>query len=393
MRLACTRDDEHSGCMDRRTMLGRSALGLLGLAATGCASGAAPGASAAPPLRRLTPVRASWERVIRTTVGLRPYRPSGFVLRADRLDEKLLVHNFGHGGSGMSLSWGTARMAAELALEREERRAAVVGCGVVGLTTARQLQRRGFEVTIYAAAVPPDTTSNMSLAGWTPTSGLVGRDGRTPAFDAQFREAARTAWSELQLLVGRGYGVSWMDGFSLRATPPAEDVRGNQLLPEDLRATSTVFGPGQHPFPTPYAVLRPSLHIEPHLYLDRLVGDVRDAGGRIEIRRFEGRQDLASLDEPVVVNCTGLGAGALVGDTEIRPLKGQLTLLVPQSEVDYTTFGAASPQAGGFVHMAPRLDGIALGGTSVEGEWSLDPDPDARRRIVDAHIDLFGRML
>ena len=153
-----------------------------------------------------------------------------------------------------------------------------------------------------------------------------------------------------------------------------------------------MLGPGEHPFPTAYAVLRPSLHIEPHTYLERLVSDVRDAGGGIVIRKFEDRADLATLEEPIVANCTGLGAGRLVGDPEIRPLKGQLTLLMPQPEVDYTTFGAASPQAGGFVHMAPRLDGIALGGTSVEGEWSLDPDPEARQRIVDAHIDLFSRM-
>ena len=209
-------------------MLEKSALGLLGLAAGACAppsSGSTLGL--ARPLRRLAPVQASWDRVIRTTVGLRPYRPSGFVLRAEGLDEKLLVHNYGHGGSGMSLSWGTGRMAAEHALQREERSAAVIGAGVVGLTTARQLQRRGFDVTVYAADIPPNTTSNMSLAGWTPTSGLVGPGGRTPAFDARFREAARTAHTELQLLVGRGYGISWIEGYALRSTPPGEDTREN----------------------------------------------------------------------------------------------------------------------------------------------------------------------
>ena len=60
------------------------------------------------------------------------------------------------------------KMAAELALEQTERRAAVIGCGVAGLTTTRQLQRRGFDVTIYAMSVPANTTSNMSLASWTP---------------------------------------------------------------------------------------------------------------------------------------------------------------------------------------------------------------------------------
>jgi len=135
--------------MDRRSMLKTGGLGLIGLGLGGCVSSArSTGVGYTRPVRRLEPVRASWARVIRTTVGLRPYRPSGFVLRRERLGEKLLIHNYGHGGSGMSLSWGTGQLAAEMALVRSERRAAVIGCGVVGLTTARQLQRRGFHVVI-----------------------------------------------------------------------------------------------------------------------------------------------------------------------------------------------------------------------------------------------------
>ncbi|MGB1840286.1 MAG: FAD-dependent oxidoreductase [Longimicrobiales bacterium] len=380
--------------MDRRSILKTGGLGLIGLGLGGCvSSGRATGVGYSRPVRRLEPVRAGWERVIRTTVGLRPYRPSGFVLRRERLGNKLLIHNYGHGGSGMSLSWGTGHLAAEMALVRPERRAAVIGCGVVGLTAARQLQRRGFDVVVYTEHVPPNTTSNMSLASWTPTSGLVDRERRTPEWDQQFRASARIAWSELQLLVGRGYGVSWMEGYSLRSTPPSgEGGDGDPLLPQDLQTASTVYGPGQHPFPTAYAVMRPSMRIEPSIYLDRLVSDVRDAGAGIVIRRFESRRDLATLPEPIVLNCTGLGSRALLGDEELTPLKGQLTLLMPQEGVDYSTFGAASPMAGGFVHMSPRSDGIALGGTSVEGDWSLDPDPEAMRRIVDAHIDLFSRM-
>jgi len=77
---------------------------------------------------------------------------------------------------------------------------------------------------------------------------------------------------------------------------------------------------------------------------------------------------LAALEEPVIFNCTGLGAGELVGDAEIRPIKGQLTHLMPQPEVDYATFGGAAPSEGGFIHMQPRRDGIALGGTREEGD-------------------------
>ena len=378
--------------MDRRTLIRAGGLGLIGLGLEACSRAAGP-TVLSPPLR-LAPVRVSWDRVIRTTVGLRPYRPSGFVLRAERLDGKVLIHTSGHGGSGMSLSWGTGSMAADFAVERDERRAAVIGCGVAGLTTARQLQRRGFDVTIYAMSVPPDTTSNMSLAAWTPTSGLVDSSRRTPQWDAQLREAARIAYRQLQLLIGPEYGLSWIDSYALRETAPpggAENARENPLLPPELRTGSTLLGPGEHPFPTRYASHGTTLRIEPSIYLDALVRDVLRFGGRIVIRKFDTARDLMTLDEPIVVNCTGLGSGELFGDSEIRPLKGQLTVLVPQPEVDYTTFGGL-PGAGGFIHMQPRADGIVLGGTSQEGEWSLEPDEDARRRIVGAHSQLFDAM-
>jgi len=43
-------------------------------------------------------------------VGLRPFRKSGVRLQRDRLrDGRTVIHNYGHGGSGFTLSWGCAR--------------------------------------------------------------------------------------------------------------------------------------------------------------------------------------------------------------------------------------------------------------------------------------------
>ena len=382
--------------MDRRSLLKTGGLGLLGLGLGGCAVRSSPAGSTRAPVR-VPPVRASWDRVIRTTVGLRPYRPSGFLVAAERLDDKTVVHNYGHGGAGMSLSWGTGQLAADLAAEHPERRAAVIGCGVVGLTSARQLQRRGFDVSIYAMSLPPHTTSNMSLAGWTPTSGLVTGRG-TPEWEAQFRRAAEIAYQQLQLLVGRGYGISWMNTYSLRDEPPeqpAGEGRAQQsLLPPHLRPGSVLLGPGEHPFPTRYATERPTLRIEPSVYLDALVRDVQRFGSRIVVRQFDTRRDLMTLDEPIIVNCTGLGARSLFGDEQLVPVKGQLTHLVPQPEIEYGTFGGLpdSEDRDFGVHMYPRTDGIALGGTSEEGVWSLEPNEEARQQIVAAHIALFAAM-
>ena len=377
--------------MDRRTLLRTGSMGILGLGLGGCFRGSA---SPLSPYKPLPLLKVAWERVKHTTVGLRPHRPGGFVLRAERFGDKTLIHNYGHGGSGMSLSWGTGSMAADLALESELREVAVIGCGVAGLTTARQLQRRGFSVTIYALSVPPDTTSNMSLAAWTPTSGLVDQGRRTSAWDIQLRQAARIAYRQLQLLTGPEYGISWIDNYSLSNSAPRErSPREDQdaLLPSDLRLPTVALGPGEHPFPTRYASQGATLRIEPSIYLDALVRDVMRFGGRIVIRKFDTPRDLMTLDESIIINCTGLGSHDLFGDTELVPLKGQLTLLVPQPEVNYATFGGL-PGSGGFIHMQPRRDGIALGGTSEEGNWSLEPDENARQRIVEAHRALFAAM-
>ena len=368
-------------------------MALLALGLSGCATrNAAPRAGAAgrTPLR-LAPVRVSWDRIIRATVGLRPHRPSGFMLRAEKLDAKTLIHNYGHGGAGMSLSWGTGQMAAELALEQPDRRAAVLGSGVVGLTTARQLQRRGFAVTIYAAAVPPDTTSNMSLAGFTPTSGLVNFSQRTPAWDEQFTRAVEIAYRQLQLLVGPKYGISWIYNYSPTEEPQSA-LGTNTLLPDSVQTGSVVLQRGEHPFPSTYAIERPEMRIEPSIYLDALTQDVVAHGGMIKIRRFETPREVALLDESVIVNCTGLGAKALFGDPELVPLKGQLIVLVPQDDVNYSTNGGVSvpvSQQGMFIHMMPRRDGIILGGTSERDVWTLDINSEERTRVVEGHMALF----
>lgn len=388
--------------MDRRAALKFGALAAVGFAVDGCA----PKAGAKPVITaprhapvRLPVVNASWDRIIRTTIGLRPHRPSGFVLKADKLDGKTLIHNYGHGGSGMSLSWGTASMATDFALAHTERRAAVLGSGVVGLTSARELQRHGFAVTVYAATVPPDTTSNMSLAGFTPTSGLIDTDKRTPEWDAQFRQAVLIAYRRLQLLTGPKYGVSWVQQYQPTDNPPTGNPQGagavNPLMPASIPNARVVLQPGEHPFDTKYAIERTEMRIEPSIYLDALMNDFLLWGGKVVIRKFDTPRDIAALSENVIVNCTGLGAKAIFNDPELMPLKGMLVVLIPQPEITYATSGSGrvpvSPEAG-FIHMMPRSDGIILGGTSQRDVWTTEVDEKEKARVVDTHIALFNSM-
>jgi glycine/D-amino acid oxidase-like deaminating enzyme len=118
-------------------------------------------------------------------------------------------------------------------------------------------------------------------------------------------------------------------------------------------------------------------------------------GGRIVNRKFDTPRDLMSLSEPVIVNCTGLGSRMLFEDQEVIPLKGQLTHFVPQPEINYQTASDVRNTAlrGGIgIHMMPRSDGLALGGTSERDVWTLEPNDEARKEIVNQHIQLFTSM-
>jgi D-amino-acid oxidase len=54
--------------------------------------------------------------VLAERVGLRPFRRSGLRLERDQLrDGRTVVHNYGHGGAGFTLSWGCAREVLEFA--------------------------------------------------------------------------------------------------------------------------------------------------------------------------------------------------------------------------------------------------------------------------------------
>ena len=86
------------------------------------------------------------------------------------------------------------------------------------------------------------------------------------------------------------------------------------------------------------------------------------------------------LSESVIVNCTGLGARNLFGDEELIPIKGQLTFLVPQPEVNYE------------YNCMPRADGIALGSTGEWDVWTLEPNEAARQRVVERAIERFSGM-
>jgi glycine/D-amino acid oxidase-like deaminating enzyme len=322
----------------------------------------------------LPPVHVDSSRVIRTVAGLRPYRRSGFVVRRDALGDKALIHNYGHGGGGITLSWGSSKLATDLGLLGHSGPVAVLGSGVMGLSTARLAQDAGFPVTIYAAARPPDTTSNITGGQFHPYA-VFDDDEVTPEFMAQFTRALDYSWRRFQIMVGDDYGVRWLPTYVERDTPEEQLL---DIFPPFNRRLATA----QHPFPIDGVVRYDTLYVETGRYLRQMLRDVRIAGGRIEVRRLATPADVAALSESLVFNCTGLGARELFGDQDLHPARGQLAILEPQPEVRYAFTGSAG-------YMFPRPDGIILGGTFELDEWNPTPDAKTIAGIVASHKRFF----
>src|SRR5260370_37115334 len=95
---------------------------------------------------------------------------------------------------------------------------------------------------------------------------------------------------------------------------------------------------GEHPF-SGYQHVRQydTMLIEPQIYLNAMLTDFRIAGGALRMVKFECVTQLLQLAEPVIFNCTGLAARTLFGDRALTPIKGDLTVLLPQAEGNYAT--------------------------------------------------------
>ncbi|RFB01600.1 FAD-dependent oxidoreductase [Parvularcula marina] len=334
-------------------------------------------------------LKVDQEREILTRTALRPYRAAGYVIRKDRFGEKTLIHNYGHGGCGVTLSWGCAKEAADLLKDVKGEDIAIIGGGVIGLTTARVLQQRGAKITVYAEEYSPDTTSDVAGALWFPVT-LYDEDVATTDFLSRFRKAARHAYEVFtSLRDDPRYGVYPMRFFELADETKTEGwpdrVEGNDLYPGFTRVSE------EEAFGFPDALRYEALMIDPSVFLPALMEDIRQDGGEFVTRKFASRDELSGLPEPVLVNCTGYGARALFGDEELVPVRGQLTLLEGQPAIDYGyALGRGDSE---YLYMFPRRKSIVLGGSKQVGNDSLAIDGSARSRMLEGHSEIAERIV
>lgn len=386
----------------RRLLQAAAGLGVTGPMLTGL--GACATASPSPPRTTpshpaLAPIRASLKRVFDVTVCLRPFRAAGPRLEVESIGDARVVHNYGHGGSGWSLSWGSGMQAVKLAMAASPREVAVIGCGAIGITSAILAQEAGAQVTIYARDLLPDTRSARTTGGWTPDSRIALAEKAAPGFAERWAEMARFSLHRYRgYLSLPGDPVEWIDTYNLFDDPPERRTFPHDAL--DFATYARSLGgpfpsgedvpPERSPFPVAYTRRSAQMIFNIADYGRTLMNDFRAAGGRFVRREFNSLAELGELPQKMVINCPGYGARALCRDQSVTPVRGQISWLLPQPEARYGVYYRG-------VSILSRRDGIVVqevGKGDMFGYGSTDETPDRAEteHTVGVAAELFGRM-
>jgi D-amino-acid oxidase len=380
--------------------LSRRALLLSAGALAGCTAVAGDRGRAAPEAApALVPIRAQADRIFDIAVCLRPFRAAGPRLDVERVGDTQVVHNYGHGGSGWSLSWGSGAVAVRKAMATSPREVAVIGCGVLGLTSAILAQRAGAKVTIYARELLPQTPSARATGAWTPDSRIALAEAAPPDFASLWEEMARTAFKMHRDYLGLpGDPVEWTDFYSVAA---AEEPRASSAAPTpdldfadyrrriaDLVPKPRRLSPDAAPFRADAVYRSENMIFNISDYGHILLNDFFIADGEFKHADFQAPSEIAALGKSVAINCTGYGARALWKDETITPVRGQIARLIPQPGVHY---GLSYRH----VYVVPRRDGIVvqdLEGGDMKGFGDSDEAIDRAEadRAVTTLAELFS---
>ena len=264
-------------------------------------------------------------------------------------------------------------------------RVAVVGAGILGLTTANLLLQSpyGPHVTILSEDFSPNTTTNLSAGvAWPAVAGNIGSsDGRQQEWTTKTLQYLFSLVSSP--LAGR---------LKISLIPVYEMFDGKREEPwwRDVVVGFRRVGEGELKtlqFPTDKGCWHFSTAVMScESFLAWQMTEFEANGGKIIRQRLNNLQEIDGQFD-IIVNCTGLGSRELVNDNEMYPVRGQSILV----KAPWMKHGCSYIDATNNVVtvVVPQADQVHLGGTTIIGDWSKHVDPLTSKAIMERCCKFF----
>ncbi len=274
-----------------------------------------------------------------------------------------------------------------------QRSALVVGAGVSGYTTAVVLARRGWRVTVVADRFGADTVTTVAGALWEWPPSVCGRHHDQAVLTRSADWAMRSYRRFAQLTAEPRTGVSLRPAvFYFRrpiAQDPAELTKMAELerhVPGFVHDPALIDAHGvnrQSGVVDAYSYLAPT--IDTDRYLSWLAREAQAVG--VTVVRHGIRGPLVEQEQrlrtaygaDLIVNCAGLGARELAGDTTVDPHRGALLRVINDGSTmaPVTAAHAVANDAGtdsqDMIFIVPRgADRLLVGGLVEPGEYDTN---------------------
>jgi D-amino-acid oxidase len=240
---------------------------------------------------------------------------------------------------------------------------AIIGAGVIGLTSAIKLQESGFDVSLFARDTHHGLASRAAPAFWIPFKA---------APEDLVLKWAKYALSIYQTL-DKSAGVELMPYQEFHAHP-VDLPWWAKIITEYALVKSPDLPPG-------YRVGYAShlYRIDSSIYLDYLMQRFQNNHGFFHSMTFQKIEDVPS-DFSIIINCCGVSSSTLVNDPDSFPIRGQFLLTEKPAGLNTITFTSVDENC--YTLIVPRTHDCYVGGTTNQGDWNTTVDANTSSQIL-----------